>query len=457
MAPLAPPLLPPVSSALPFPSALSPASASSLPSASSVAPGLGHLHGVVAGPAVPIAARPLFRPFASVVSSGAPLAPSAPAPAPSVSAPLPSVASALSRYPLCVSHAAAPFAFGASPDDIPDEDSPDAVPGVPDAALPAVVLDSFRSEFRRMLSFIIDLFPQAVGSPSVASSLRVLFEEFFAPASVPPQPLFLNWFERVRAALVDADARMASFLAAGRSDFAFLPPRAPGYAVHGVFAHGKAPVNPSLLSLFERNLKPSLQLGMSICEAAAMEASFRSQSEALSHSMWVLSGLLAFVCLQNFTPDDAVLFNTLVTSLSKSLAHQASLSALHTAFIALKRCQFYLSHLPAYFSDVNKRAMLSSPTVCANFLFNEADVSCLLADTQTSSLLRSQQALVDVVSHGSGSRSRRFSPRRSPARHSPSRCCRRDSGSPARPGKRVRFDAPAPSFALKGSRQGFRK
>ena len=80
--------------------------------------------------------------------------------------------------------------------------------------------------------------------------------------------------------------------------------------------------------------------------------------------MWLLSGLLAFVRLQSFAPEDAVLFNTLVTSLSKSLAHQASVSASHTVFIGLKRREFYSSHLPAYFSDVNKRAMLSSLTFC---------------------------------------------------------------------------------------------
>ena len=94
----------------------------------------------------------------------------------------------------------------------------------------------------------------------------------------------------------------------------------------------------------------------------------------------------------NFAPEDSALFNTLVTSLPKSLAHQASLSASHTAFIALKRQQFYLSHLPAYFSDINKRAVLSSPAVCAEYLFNESDVSWLLSDTQDSSSLWSQQA-----------------------------------------------------------------
>ena len=90
--------------------------------------------------------------------------------------------------------------------------------------------------------------------------------------------------------------------------------------------------------------------------------------------------------------------NTLVTSLSKCLAHQASISASFTAFLSLKCRNFHLSHLPAYFSESNKRAMLAAPVVCASSPFAESDVARLLADTQTSSSLRSQQALVDVAS-----------------------------------------------------------
>ena len=83
---------------------------------------------------------------------------------------------------------------------------------------------------------------------------------------------------------------MAASLAAGRSDFSFIPSSSPTCTVHGDFALGRAvPLNPSLLSLFEHPLKPSLLLGISICEAVTLEASFRAQSEALSHSMWVLS------------------------------------------------------------------------------------------------------------------------------------------------------------------------
>ena len=173
--------------------------------------------------------------------------------------------------------------------------------------------------------------------------------------------------------------------------------------------------------------------------------------------MWVLSGLLAFVRLQRFALEDAVLFNSLVTSLSKSLAHQANLTATHTALLGLKRHQFYLSQLPSYFSDVAKQSMLSSPVVLASSLFAEGDVARLLAETQTSSSLRSQQALVKLVARGSGGRFRRSSPACSPSRASPAHRRRRDSGSPSRASKRVRFDSPAPSSALCGGKAGFRK
>ena len=172
--------------------------------------------------------------------------------------------------------------------------------------------------------------------------------------------------------------------------------------------------------------------------------------------MWILSALLAFVRLQGFSPADASLFNTLVTSLSKCLVHQSSLSASFTAFLGLKRREFYLSHLPAYFSKVNKRSMLAAPIVCASSLFAESDVARLLADTQASSSLQSQQAMVDVASRGAGARCRHSSPHRSPARSSPARQRRRSSGSPSRSEKRVRFDSPAPSSALWGGKQGFR-
>ena len=213
-----------------------------------------------------------------------------------------------------------------------------------------------------------------------------------------------------------------------------------------------APVNPSLLAMFERPLRPSLHLGLMVREAALLESSSWALSESLSHAMWLLSGLLGFVRLQGFSPSDAPVFNTLVSSLSKCLAHQASISASHTAFVCLKQCQFYLSHLPAYFTDVHKHAMIAAPIVCVESLFRESDISLLLSDTQTSSSLRSQQALVDVSSNHSAPRRRWFSPARSPSRRHP-----RDSGSPSRSSKQVRFDSLTPSSALKPPSKDFRR
>ena len=140
-----------------------------------------------------------------------------------------------------------------------------------------------------------------------------------------------------------------------------------------------------------------------------------------------------------------------MTALSKNLAHQAQVSASHTAFLCHRRCEFYLSHLSAYFSDVTKWSMLSSPAVFVYSLFREEDVSRLLEATRSSSSLKSQQAMVDVASRRSSTsssyRRSRGSPPRSP-RRSPVQRRRPASASPSRASKRVRFDSPAPSSAL---------
>ena len=123
------------------------------------------------------------------------------------------------------------------------------------------------------------------------------------------------------------------------------------------------------------------------------------------------------------------------------------MSASHTSFLCHHRREFYLSHLPTYFSDINKRSLLSSLAVFADTLFREEDVARLLESTCSSSSLKLQQAMVDVASRRSSapaSHQRRASPGRSPHR-SPARRRRQSSGSPSCQQKRVRFDSPAPS------------
>ena len=339
-----------------------------------------------------------------------------------------------------------------SDDRFPDEAHPPL-----DPSAPLISLDSSRSECRHMFDFVCGLFPQAAGVPPADPPPRAIFESFFESAMPSRQPLAFNWFERVRTTLVDADSCMAAWLAAGHSDCTFIPPRHTLYAVRGLLASGRAvPVNESLLAHFERPLQPSLQVDLTVRDLMALECYFRAQSESLSYSMWILSGFLGFIRLQGFTPSDPTLFNQLVTTLSKSLAHQAHVSASNTAYACHKRREFYLSHLPAYFTDINKRSMLSSPLVFADSLFKEEDVTQFLDSTRSSSSLRSQQVLVDVASWRSGSsssRSRRFSPSRSPNRSPARRRRRLSSGSPSRSQKRVRVDSPASSSALKSPRK----
>ena len=434
-----------------------PASSSSLSAvpAGFSARGLASVHGSALGlsSSVPSSLRPASSFAAPSVFR---------APAPPVSAPPPSV-------PVPPPSAVFPGSAPASlPSSLPSSSAPlssdPPVPEDPAFLDPAASLssDAERSEFRRMLRFVVDLFPQAEGSPSDPPPSRGLLEDLLSSsssASSSPSPssrVFLSLFDKVRSALSATDERLASFLAAGRSDFSFFPSRIAAYSVRDPVFSGQAlPVNSSLLSLFERQLKPSYHLGLSVKEAESFEASLRAQTETLSHSLWVLAALLGFVRLQGFQPAESAVFSSLVSSLSRSLAHQSNLCASHLAFLVLKRRQFYLSHLPAYFSDVNKKAMLAAPAVYASTLFADSDVARLLADTQASSSLKSQQALVAVASRSAG-RSRAPSPRRSPGRpSSPARRRRSSSGSPSRPGKRVRFDSPAPTSSVKQS--AFRK
>ena len=207
-----------------------------------------------------------------------------------------------------------------------------------------------------MYQYLVDLFPQAAGSSQAPPPPRALFEEFFAAPLSPHQPVFVMWFERVHSTLYEADSRIMSLLASGRPESSLLPPHNTQYSVGGEASLGSAaPVNPSLLAMFEHPLRPSLHLGLTVREAALLEASSRALSESLSHAMWLLPGLLGFVRFQGFSPSDGPLFNTLVTSLSKCLAHQASISASHTGLSALRGVSFIY--------PISQRILLTSISV----------------------------------------------------------------------------------------------
>ena len=169
--------------------------------------------------------------------------------------------------------------FDYAPDDpfAPGFGDPDASGAA--APVPPPLSDSACAEVRRMYQYLVDLFPQAAGSSQASLPPRALFEEFFAAPSSPHQPVFLTWFERVCSTLSEADTRIVNLLASGRPESSLLPPRQAQYSVGGGSSLGSAaPVNPSLLAMFERPLRPSLHLGLTVREAALLESSSRALS-----------------------------------------------------------------------------------------------------------------------------------------------------------------------------------
>ena len=147
--------------------------------------GLGPLAGVAAAAAVPAAAAPaLFRPLAVPVSSAPATFPSAPLYPPSTASTF-----APSGVPPRFPHASASSAplvvspsrlFGAALDDAFDPGYPDVMPRDLEAPAPAVFTESYRSEICRMLSYMIDLFPQAEALPGLLL-LRVHCLKIYLP------------------------------------------------------------------------------------------------------------------------------------------------------------------------------------------------------------------------------------------------------------------------------------
>ena len=185
-----------------------------------------------------------------------------------------------------------------------------------------------------MMGFIVDLFPQATGSPSVPSPPSALLEDFFSSSAPSSSLIYLKWFERVWSALSEADTRLVNFVTSGHGDFLLLSSRSPFDAFHWTLLWRVQLWLTLRLFLLSGALNPRIMW-------VFLSTRLR-RSRLLCAPSLRLSALLGFVRLQNFTSEDSALFNTIVTSLSKSLAHQANMTATHTAFLGLKSRQFYL-------------------------------------------------------------------------------------------------------------------
>ena len=302
------------------------------------------------------------------------------------------------------------------------------------------------ADYRRMLEWIVSAFPEARGPPLPERITKSVFESLFpgAPDSSSPIPS-LNLFERVDQACKDAEARLVKHIDSSKWDRSLLPKRKSIYCASNFSEESPFLVRNSTL---EDHLTKKVNLGRSVSlslgDCQALEATFRGQVETLSHSMWVLSGLLALIRKEGFLPNDQALFQTLISSLSMGLAHQANMASSGITFATLKRRQLYTSHMPEHYSKSLRKELLKAPSCTGISLFRPEDLVRLAASNQESSSLRHQNALVRIVSSFVRSRS----PRSSPSRPGSSR-----SRSPVRSPKRVRFSGtPPPSSNRSSSR-----
>ena len=316
----------------------------------------------------------------------------------------------------------------ACPKEPEEERPPDQ--NVPDPENPILMKD-----YPRMLAYLTSMFPNAKGDNSASKRKRSAFEQFWQPEDPPASPFHnLTWFERISEILSETDEHLLSHIAKGRQDRFLLPKRKNIYKVSGDTADGEAAtLNVSVSDLYQYIPKTNRQVGMTVSEVAALESTLRYQLEVMSHSMWVMSGLMGMIRSEGFAPKDPNLFNSFVNSLSMGLAQLASSSAQGVAFTEQKRRAFYVSHLPSHYPEEARKRLLRAPIFKSGDLFAEEEVNRLLQVSRDSVSLKSQQAVVDLVARGS-SRSR--SPRRSPR----SSYRQKRSPSPAsRSPKRVRF------------------
>ena len=168
--------------------------------------------------------------------------------------------------------------------------------GLLSLSLPPTPAAARSSEYRRMLDFIIACFPESKGDEVSARASRLVCESIFPSSSAdpsPPLPL-LNVIQRVQTALSDADERLAKNVNSRKLTRSLLPRRKVLYFPSGLPVKGKAvPVNQLLASLLRKNIPSHWDVVMSVSDMEALEGTFRSQIEVVSHGMWVFSGLLS--------------------------------------------------------------------------------------------------------------------------------------------------------------------
>ena len=256
--------------------------------------------------------------------------------------------------------------------------------------------------FRDMQDFIMELFPEARGpvvqakrcsSGQASRFVRGMSEET-SPSSLPQW----NLHEIVESAGDITNDRAIDKVLDGKPaiPLSALISRKKYFAVSGPSCSSQ-PVNENLCNVLPSSSKSlKAQLGISVDECSRVEGALGSMTEKVNSLGWVWSANNALVSIPGLIDDNLKLYHKMVNSFNTTLK-QLMLEMFNLKFfLAAKRRDFYLSHVPSTLSDLNKKKLRAS-SFLGKDLFDEVVLEKALDDSNLEVKRRCDQALLSHV------------------------------------------------------------
>ena len=218
---------------------------------------------------------------------------------------------------------------------------------------------------------------------------RCGFESWFdpSPTSSSSRPHY-RVHPRVAAVESEVTDRAAALHRRSKPLLAVLPRKVRRYAVADQphFA-APQPVNPSFSRLAGVMAVGSKRWGsVTFAEMERLERLFRTQLDATSSSLWMMSGILAMLKRDGFNPYTPGLFNTAISSVSASLAFQARTVASGSVFLRAKHRESLLAHSKVPIPEPQKRALIVTPGSDSG-VFSEPLLDSVAAQVKEDSLV----------------------------------------------------------------------
>ena len=218
------------------------------------------------------------------------------------------------------------------------------------------------AEFRELIRFIGDLFPQAQ-----------------APMSKPPQPSFilrgkddvpedvssrrLRLFQRCARVKEELRELVSDLKKEFKKPSAVLPKRCSSYKIAGEERVSKvSELNDRFAHITSKNPPKNASVLVPLEELRKLEAAFSHQQEILSFIGWLVSAQYKYVDDSGFVPVDKALYDRLCESLARALEDANRSSFAFSAYTnLLKKSHFLQFAAPSVTSGQKGRLLASDP------------------------------------------------------------------------------------------------